>query len=550
MTSPLLPVERQVKRVRRRLFTQTLLDCLAWCWVGALTLTAVWFLLQPLVLSDLEEWVRWAVLGGAIAVGTLLALELARRLVPSRTEAALALDHRFNLRERVTTSLSLTPAEQHSPAACALLADVTRRIAGLDVPARFPLQLSWPVALIPACAGVLALIAFLYEPGSSAGQGTAQVREKTTNSKEIEAAEDKLKKALATLPKDLAKSEKLKELEKDLEKLMKQPLDPNDKQQVRERLQALQPFEEKMKDRLAGLKAKKDKAQQIKDALKNLETAKAEGQPKDGPGKDLKDALAKGQMDKAADEVERLRKKLEDPKLGEKERQQLEKDLQDLENRLKRLADLQDLKDQLQKALEKGELAREEFDQRMQELADAAGDLQDLQDLAEALGECLNCLKKGDKLGAGKALKLLRGKLVKFDPDDNDLKACEANEAMLLELRLAMCRGLNGNCEGNLQGNGMGGDGPPGGRRPMGKDGPVDRKAGWQPVPEDEKGERYVSGFRRGGTFSRIPAREVGGAFRQAQQDAPAAIDRQRVPPDAAEILRGYYENLSGQKNK
>ena len=36
----------------------------------------------------------------------------------------------------------------------------------------------------------------------------------------------------------------------------------------------------------------------------------------------------------------------------------------------------------------------------------------------------------------------------------------------------------------------------------------------------------------------------------QAQQDAPEAIERQQVPPDAADFLKGYYENLGGGKKK
>jgi hypothetical protein len=113
---------------------------------------------------------------------------------------------------------------------------------------------------------------------------------------------------------------------------------------------------------------------------------------------------------------------------------------------------------------------------------------------------------------------------------------------LLMACRNAMCRGL--------QGNGMDGGGPPGQRRPMGKDAAVDYKGLRQRVQEDDKGELRISGFRRGGTFSRIPAREVGGAFRQAQQDAPGAIERQRVPPDAADIITGYYDNLVGNKNR
>src|SRR5262245_6545140 len=159
------PVEQQLRRVRRRLFLQTLLDRLVWCWAAALALSAAWFLLQPLALPAAEDWVRWAVAGGALLAATALAAVLARVATPSRLDAALALDDRFALRERVTTSLSLGAGEEGCSAAQALLADVNRRVAGLDVPARFPVRLSWAAAVVPACAAALVLLAFFYQPG-------------------------------------------------------------------------------------------------------------------------------------------------------------------------------------------------------------------------------------------------------------------------------------------------------------------------------------------------------------------------------------------------
>jgi hypothetical protein len=43
--------------------------------------------------------------------------------------------------------------------------------------------------------------------------------------------------------------------------------------------------------------------------------------------------------------------------------------------------------------------------------------------------------------------------------------------------------------------------------------------------------------------------KEVGGAFRQAVQDAPEAIERQRIPnPEAADMVKGYFQKLGGQR--
>src|SRR5436309_1021233 len=95
------PLDRQLARVRRRLFLQSFLELLAWGWLVALVLAVGWFLAQPYLLADALPWYRWAVLGGAVGSATLAAGVLALLRRPSPVEAALSLDERFNLKERV-----------------------------------------------------------------------------------------------------------------------------------------------------------------------------------------------------------------------------------------------------------------------------------------------------------------------------------------------------------------------------------------------------------------------------------------------------------------
>jgi hypothetical protein len=167
------PLYLQVSRVSRRLWLQTLVNQLVWCWTGALAVGVGWFLVQPLVMAEPPAWLRWAVAGGAVAVATVLAVVLAWVRRPSPVAAALSLDERFGLKERVTTSLTLPPDQQNSPAGQALLADVTERVAKLDVGSRFPLRMSWTAGLVPACAVALALVAIFYQPPRSPARARA-----------------------------------------------------------------------------------------------------------------------------------------------------------------------------------------------------------------------------------------------------------------------------------------------------------------------------------------------------------------------------------------
>ena len=65
----------------------------------------------------------------------------------------------------------------------------------------------------------------------------------------------------------------------------------------------------------------------------------------------------------------------------------------------------------------------------------------------------------------------------------------------------------------------------------------------------DPNGQQFVTGFTRGGTFKKIPSTEVGGAFKKAVQEAPEAIEHQRIPKAASDMAKGYFQNLGGQKS-
>ena len=68
-------LDRQVSRVRRRLFLQQLLTYLVWSLVAALAASAIWFLLQPLLIEDAAPWLRWTVLASTVGVATVALAE-------------------------------------------------------------------------------------------------------------------------------------------------------------------------------------------------------------------------------------------------------------------------------------------------------------------------------------------------------------------------------------------------------------------------------------------------------------------------------------------
>jgi predicted nucleic acid-binding Zn-ribbon protein len=540
-------LQRQIQRVRRRLFGQTVVDCLLRCLAGSLVAVACWFVLQPIVLPEGSAW-RWPVAAGLLACGTVAAFVLARFQAPSSLAASLALDDKFDLRERVTTLLTLSPEQVQSSAGQALAVDVQQRLTAIEVGGKFPIRLSRSAAVIPVCAALLAIVAFFFEPfWSSSHQAKGSIP--VAAAKEIQQQLDNLKKVpfknREEEPAD-AKDKDLKELENAWDKLVKQP-PPKNENQIRERVQEMKSLEDRLKDRLDNLKGK---TEDLKKQLKNIDA-----DPKKAGSKeinDLQDALAKGKMDKAMDALDRLTKKLKEQKLSKEEMQKLADQLADLQKKLERLAENKDLKDKLQKEFEEGKITKEQLEREWDRLAKEAENLKDLQDLAELLGDCKECLGRGGNMKdlEGK-FKLIKGKLKAIELSDKEIEALmeeldrlgEAKDALLLALN--QCRG---NCDGLIPGNGMGQGKLPGQRRPVGPE-PKDSKivGARQHAESDPKAEQHITGFTKGGIFSRIPARDVGGAFKQAVQDAPEAIDRQRIPPDAADMAKGYFKKLGGQ---
>ena len=88
----LTAVERSVRKARRRLVLQRLVNALAVAWVAALAAGLGWVLAEPWVLAAPPDGLRWAVLGGAAAVGTVAAVLWAVLTAPSRELLQLLLD--------------------------------------------------------------------------------------------------------------------------------------------------------------------------------------------------------------------------------------------------------------------------------------------------------------------------------------------------------------------------------------------------------------------------------------------------------------------------
>lgn len=545
------PLDRQLARVSRRLYLQTFLDRVVWCWSAALVLAAIWFLVEPLVLTAAPEWQRWAVAGGLVAAATVVAAGLAVWAAPSKLVAALSLDERFGLRERVTTSLTLGAEQARTAAGQALLADVNQRVGTLDVPSKFPIAVSRSAFVVPVAGVLFACVALLYEPAQpkAAANTTDEGKQPVTNVAAVEEKMNKLKKKPVEKADAKPRTEEIERLEMKLEEIANRPRKTKD--ELRERVKEMKGLEDRMRKREQELANKLDSRDQ---ALKKLD--KMNEGAKDGPAKDLQKALSQGNMDQAKEALDKLSKQID--KMSEKDKEKLAKQLKEMQDKLKRLADNQEKKDELDKLKKDGKLSDEAYDKEMKELEKQGESLKDLQDLAQKMGECKKCLEKGDAKGAQKQLKDAMDKMKEMDGDEQTL---EDLREQMKRLRDAKKAGKDGSGDkdkekdknGDVQANDTDemNDGAPGaGRRPENKDAATKSYESKARIPFDSKGKKIFDGYAPGQNFRKKSTSEIIEDIEQARQEASEAIDTQRIPKEARDMAKGYFKNLGGQEGK
>ena len=61
----------------------------------------------------------------------------------------------------------------------------------------------------------------------------------------------------------------------------------------------------------------------------------------------------------------------------------------------------------------------------------------------------------------------------------------------------------------------------------------------------DPKGQQELTGYAPGSSyFKKKSSVEIAGQIKEASQECAEALERQRIPRAAADMAKGYYENL------
>jgi len=524
---------KQLRRARRRLFLQRLIALIGWCCLAGLCIALVGVGLtrvMPLPVP-LGTW-----LAGGLGLGMLAAAVWAIATRPGRLDAAIELDHRCRLKERVSTALSLSPEQRETPPGQAVVADAIRKVEQVDVAADFPVRprrsLLWPVLPAVLAVGVAMLLPPAQPP-------EAQANPDPDVGRRIQREANVLRRELAQQRQE-AKRRGLKELDKLLAKVETSAAEVEKaKLGQREALTKLNKLSEQLRDRRAKLAGE----EKLRRKLTQLETTKP------GPAKPVAEALQQDDLDRASRELDKLAEQLEQDGLTAEQRKQLSEQVQQMREQLQRMAEsqrraIEQLERQYQQCEAAGQDAQAEaLQQQLDQLRQSLPSIELSEQLSQRLSQCEKCLKEGDGQGAAEALRGLRGEMGRLADSAAAKKLLEDAER-----RLSQCRG--GICQG--QGNGEERRAGQGGLKPGTAPGgfvqdPTDPDGEFfdtQVSPQINPGEMLSVGTADGPNRRGQVAEEVRRQVEQIERGQTDPLEGRRLPRHLRDATREYFDNL------
>jgi hypothetical protein len=388
-------IQAQVQRAWRRLLLQQFLTWLCSTLALGLGLAAcglavprLWPMVVPRPVWD-AAWLVGAALGGLVVA--LVATALRRR---SRLQAALEIDRRFALKERVSSALALAPPERDTPMGQALVADASKRVAQVDVAEAVPVTVPRRKAAMALgtllLAGALTQVPLRHERSQASEQADAKRPAETVQPQVVVAAK-KLQEQLRETQTNaealsLEDAELLRQVDRELDKLLKQR--DLDRKDALLKINDLAQQVEARRQQLAS-------AEQVRQQLSRL------GDLSSGPAEQLAEALKSGDLSKTQQALEKLAQTLSEGKLSAQQREQLAQQLEQLQEQIRQaLAEQEEGRQQLAQQIEKkiaegklGEAAQ--LQQQLDQLQSQASQ-QALERLAEKLARAGQALKQGE----------------------------------------------------------------------------------------------------------------------------------------------------------
>lgn len=550
-------LRKKVAKAQRRLNLELFLCWLPWCLTITLAIAAALVAVDKFWPMPLEPW-AWP--AGAVAVGVVAALAAAWAQRRDRVAAAIELDRRFGLRERVSTCLSLDAQHLASPAGQAVLRDAEKHAKKVDVAERFGVSVTRWAALPLAPAAVALAVALLVEPW--AATTTPAIASTVAAKAQVKKSTAKLKNQVQD-KRRLAEEQGLKEAQELLRKLEESTAelakgDIGKKDALAQMNDLSKQLEERRKE-LAG-------SERVQDQMQNLKGLDR------GPADPFAQALKQGDFEKAAQELSKLKTKLAAGQLDAKAQEELAKQLQQLSKEVKALADEAEaakeaLKDEIAAARRAGRAEEADaLEQKLQQLEHASPQMKQLKELAEAMS------KSGEKLSEKEAAEALQ-QLEQAAQNLSQLEKQSAEAKMLQEAldemakaKSAMvcphCKGAGcPDCQGDNSAEGtnrlstltqpggsQAGRNPGGARRPGQPD-----EAGFYDSKVDGRigrGGAVITDFVDGPNARGRVEQEISAQFQGVKGGQSDPLTDQTLPRGYREHAQSYFHALRGERDK
>lgn len=423
-------INQRVDQAHRRLLIEQWLGRAVWCvflglCVGLAGVAAPKLFVTP----ELPTWWNAAWLGGGAGLGLVSALvwSLATRL--DRNEAAVEIDRRYGLRERVASSLSLDEQTLQTEAGRALAEDAERAVREVEVSERFGMSFgkrAW-LPLAPAAAALL-LVAFV---GNRAAESSPDPAPGQVTAEEVKKAVEEARKRLERRKQQAEKkgltdaSGLLKEIEKSTEELAKKT--PSQTSKAAVKLNDLAKQLDERRKKLGGGESLREQLNRMKDL----------GQ---GPADKAANAMKQGDWQKALEEISKLQEKLAKGDMTKEEQEKLAKQLGKLGQKLADAAKKQqeqkkELERQLADAQRKGDLQQaSKLQEKLDQLAAKAPQMQQMQKLAQQCQQCQNAMQQGDGAKAAEAMQQMANQMQQLQ---QQAEAMEMLDGAMTDIQMA-----------------------------------------------------------------------------------------------------------------
>jgi myosin heavy subunit len=552
-------IKRQVGRARRRLIGEQFLTIAIWSLFSALLVGAIALAVPKIWALPLEHnaWM-YGWLGGSLTVGLLVAIVWTYAVRRSSIEAAIELDRRFGLKERVSSTLALNQEELSTDIGRALVADAIRKVERVDVREQFRLQPTWRVALPLIPAAVMAGLFFvpnanLEKKASASSTTSAEQRKKMVKAAEI------LKKKLETNQKKAETDPSLKDAQL-LKEISKKVTDLAQKEGLEKK-----EIQIKINDMAKEIEERKRELGGAKEMQKQLDKL---GKIEKGPADKLADAMKNGDFKEAQKQLEKMKEDLKAGKLDEKDKEQLAKQLEQMKDKLQQMAqDQKEAREQVAREIEKklAEGDREgaaKLQEKLDKMEKEGQKMEQMaQKMASKLGQCAECMKQGgDPKEAGeklddlaKSLKEAQEQLDQMENLDDVLdQLADAKEAMSgkdgntrdgqqMDGDLQGNQMSKGNKQGNKRGPGMG-SGRGEGERPEEE---VDTKTyDSQVAGKPKAGEAVRTGDAGGKNIAGKTLQEIKAEMQSSLAKDPDALNEQNLPRELQNQSRQYFQKF------